>query len=141
MFLRSKMKIFCTRFEFKFHPNFMWPKHRLLFQKIFINFKFDIKFCFEVFKSFFLLPGHKVGFIAPCGANKSIFWPHSRKKIVYNTGKTFILLVWLLLSLCSDIKLHTHKINFFFPSCTMYYYDFTKSYRCVSKYQENNCNR
>ena len=27
---------------------------------------------------------------------------------------------WLLPSLCSGIKLHTRKINFFFPSCTMY---------------------
>ena len=35
--------------------------------------------------------------------------------------KTFILLVWLLPSLCSGIKLYTRKINFFFPSCTMYY--------------------
>ena len=47
---------------------------------------------------FFLLAGHKVDFIAPCRANKSTFWPASRKKIVCNTGKTFI-----------------------FPSCTMYY--------------------
>ena len=70
---------------------------------------------------FFLLAVHKVDFIAPCGANKSTFWPASRKKIVYNTGKTFILLVWLLPSLCSGIKLYTRKINFFFPSCTMYY--------------------
>ena len=53
---------------------------------------------------------------------KSTFWPYSRKKIVCNTGKTSILLVWLLPSLCSGIKLHTRKINFFFPSCTMYYY-------------------
>ena len=50
-------------------------------------------------KSIFLLAGHKVDFIAPCGANKSTFWPASRKKIVCNTGKTFI-----------------------FPSCTMYYF-------------------
>ena len=70
---------------------------------------------------FFLLAGHKVDFIAPCGAKKSTFWPASRKKIVCNTGKTFILLVWLLTSLCSGIKLHTRKINFFFPSCTMHY--------------------
>ena len=73
-------------------------------------------------KNVFLLAGHKVDFIAPCGANKSTFWPYSRKKIVCNTGKTFILLVWLLPLLCSGIKLHTRKINFFFPSCTMYYY-------------------
>ena len=64
-------------------------------------------------------------YIAPCGAKKSTFWPYSRKKIVCNTGKTFILLVWLLSSLCSGIKLHTRKINFFFPSCTMYYFIFT----------------
>ena len=72
-------------------------------------------------KIVFLLAGHKVDFIAPCGANKSTFWPASRTKIVCNTGKTFILLVWFLPSLCSGIKLHTRKINFFFPSCTMYY--------------------
>ena len=70
---------------------------------------------------FFLLAGHKVDFIAPHWAIKSTFWPASRKKIVCNAGKTFILLVWLLPSLCSGIKLHTRKINFFFPSCTMYY--------------------
>ena len=52
-------------------------------------------------------------FIAPCGTNKSTFWPASRKKIVCNTGKTFILLMWLLPSLCSGIKRHTRKINFF----------------------------
>ena len=73
----------------------------------------------------FLLAGHKVDFIAPCGANKSTFWPYSRKKIVCNTGKTFILFVWLLPSLCSGIKLHTRKINDFFPSCTMYYQSMT----------------
>ena len=61
----------------------------------------------------FLLAGHKVDFIAPCGANKSTFCPASRKKIVCNMGKTFILVVWLLPSLCSGIKLHTRKINFF----------------------------
>ena len=72
-------------------------------------------------KFFFLLAGHKVDFIGPCGANKSTFWPASRKKIVCNTGKTLILLVWLLPSLCSGIKLDTRKINFFFPSCTMFY--------------------
>ena len=70
----------------------------------------------------FLLSGHKVDFIAPCGANKSIFWPHSRKKIVCNTGKTFILLVRLLASLYSGIKLHTRKTNFCFPCCTIYYF-------------------
>ena len=63
----------------------------------------------------FLLAGHKVHFIAPCGGGggKSIFQPPSRKKIVCNAGKTFILFVWLLDSLCSGIKLHTRKINFF----------------------------
>ena len=61
----------------------------------------------------FLLAGHKVDFIAPCGANKSTFWPARRKKIVCNTGKTFILLEWLLPSLCLGIKLHTRKIIFF----------------------------
>ena len=54
---------------------------------------------FQYNNNLFLLAGHKVDFIAPCGANKSTFWPYSRKKIVCNTGKTFI-----------------------FPSCTMYYF-------------------
>ena len=79
-------------------------------------------------KCFFLLAGHKVDFIAPCGTNKSTFWPASRKKIVCNTGKTFILLMWLLTSLCSGIKLHTRKINFFFPSCTMYYFRIARDF-------------
>ena len=83
--------------------------------------KYSITLVYKI-KIFFLLAGHKVDFIAPCGANKSTFWPASRKKIVCNTRKKFILLVWLLPSLCSGIKLHTRKINFFFPSCTMYYF-------------------
>ena len=66
-----------------------------------------------LYNNIFLLAGHKVNFIALCGANKSTFWPYSRKKIMCNTGKTFILLVWLLPSLCSGIKLHTRKIIFF----------------------------
>ena len=98
--------------------HFCWLSHslsRLLKQcsYVFLNRRSEI--------FFFLLAGHKVDFIAPCGANKSTFWPASRKKIVCNKGKTFILLVWLLPSLCSGIKLLTRKINFFFPSCTMYY--------------------
>ena len=40
-----------------------------------------------------------------------------------NTGNIFILLLSLLLSLCSDIKLYTRKINFIFFSCTIYYFD------------------
>ena len=69
----------------------------------------------------FLLADHEVRFIVPCVANKSIFWPPCWKKIVCDTRKTLILLVWLLPSLCSGIKLHTRKINYFFPSCTIYY--------------------
>ena len=45
-----------------------------------------------------------------------------KQKIVWDTGKTFIPLVWLLPSLCSGIKLHTRKINFFSPSCTICYF-------------------
>ena len=59
---------------------------------------------------FFLLADQKVNFLNPK-------W----KKIVFNRGKTFILLVWLLPSLFSGIKLQTRKINFFLPSCIMYY--------------------
>ena len=40
--------------------------------------------------SFFLLAGHKVDFIAPCGANKSTFWPYSRKKIIPINSETSI---------------------------------------------------
>ena len=71
--------------------------------------------------SYFLQEGRKVDFISPCRANKSIFWPPGRIKIVCDMGKTFILLVWLLPSLFSDTKLHTRKIHFVFPSCTIYY--------------------
>ena len=58
--------------------------------------------------------------IVPCKAKNSIFWPPNRKRIMCNTGKTLFLLVWLWPSLCS--KLHTRKINFFSPSCTIYYW-------------------
>ena len=68
-------------------------------------------------KIFFLLSGHKVDFIAPCGSNKSIFWSPRRKIIVCDTVKIFISLVWLLSSLCSGIKIHTCKIHFSFPQC------------------------
>ena len=81
---------------------------------MFFSHRIQYFFCHGVKKCIFLLAGHKVDFIAPCGANKSTFWPYSRQKIVCNTGKTFILLVWLLPLLCSGIKLHTRKINFFF---------------------------
>ena len=36
---------------------------------------------------FFLLAGHKVDFISPCGTNKSTFWPASRKKNRVQHGK------------------------------------------------------
>ena len=75
--------------------------------------------CYPRKISFFSLVAQYI--FSTSGPNKSTFWPASRKKIVCNTGKTFILLVWLLPSLCSGIKLHTRKINFFFPSCTMHY--------------------
>ena len=61
----------------------------------------------------FLLAGHKVYFTAPCETNKSISWPPSRKKIVCDKWKTFILIVWLLPLLCSSIELYTRKIHFF----------------------------
>ena len=70
----------------------------------------------------FLQAGHKVHFIASYGTNKCIFWPSSRSKIACDTEKTLILFVWLLTSLYSGIKLYTRKINFFLPSCTIYYF-------------------
>ena len=60
-------------------------------------------------------------FIASSGKNKSIFGPPSRKQIACDTRKTLILLLWLLLSLFSCIKLQTRKINFLFSSRTIYY--------------------
>ena len=41
----------------------------------------------------FLSAGHKVGFISPFWANKSIFCPPSKKNRVYDMGKRLILLV------------------------------------------------
>ena len=43
----------------------------------------------------------------------------ARERHCASREKKFILLVWLLPSLCSGIKLHTRKINFFFPTCTI----------------------
>ena len=71
---------------------------------------------------YFLLAGHKVKFKAPCRAKKSIFWYPSGKKFDCNIGKKFILLVWMLPSFSSDIKLLARKINFFLPSCVLYYF-------------------
>ena len=72
-------------------------------------------------------------FINPWEANKCIFCPHSRKKIVCNTGKTFILLVWLLPSLCSGIKFHTGKI-IFFSLVAQYIYYFINNLASLSFY-------
>ena len=54
-------------------------------------------------------------FYSPILDKKIHFGPPSRKKIVCNPRKTFILLVWLLFPLYSSIKLHIRKIKFFFP--------------------------
>ena len=86
---------------------FSSEKKSLIFLKIRLilnccGFLSDLRLVYSIF---FLLGGHKMDFIAPFVANKSNFWPPSRKKIVCTTG----------------IKLHTRKINFFFPSCTIYY--------------------
>ena len=64
-------------------------------------------------KTFFLLSGHKVDFIAPRGTKKSFFRHANKKKIVCDTGNTFILLVWLLPPLCSGIKHYTRKNKIF----------------------------
>ena len=96
--------IHCLMFSRDTLNLYIWYNDNMRIIKLNINVDINI---------FFLLAGHKVDFIAPCGAKKSIFWPHRRKKIVCSTGKTFILQVWLLPSLCSGIKLHTCKINFF----------------------------
>ena len=73
----------------------------------------------------------KNGFIFPAWGNKthfmrsrkSICWLSSGKRVIRNTGETFILLVWFLPSFCSGIKLYTRKINFFLPRCIIYYYN------------------
>ena len=57
--------------------------------------------------------------LPPVGQTNLFFDPSVANKIMCNTEKTLILLVWLLPSLCSVIKLHTCKINFFFSSCTI----------------------
>ena len=44
------------------------------------------------------------------------------RKIVCNTGETFISLVWLLPSRFSGMKLYTSKINFFLPRCIIYFH-------------------
>ena len=66
---------------------------------------------------FFLLAGHKVDFIARAGQTNPLSGPLVEKK-----SCAFILLVWLLPSLCSGIKLHTRKINFFslVAQCTIF---------------------
>ena len=46
-------------------------------------------------------------FLSTQRAMKCTLWPTSKKK-------TFILIVWLLSSICSAIKLYTREINFFF---------------------------
>ena len=46
------------------------------------------------------------------GQTNPLYGPLVEKQIVYDTGKTLILLVWFLPSLCSGIKLHTRKFFF-----------------------------
>ena len=58
------------------------------------------------YNMFFLLAGHKVR------GKKIHFLTFQYKKIVCDTGKTSILLVWLLPSLCSGFKFHTRIVYF-----------------------------
>ena len=69
---------------------------------------------------FFPLEGSKNGFLWPAGGKQIPFWIFGFDLLV---EKTLILLVSLLPSLSSGIKLHTHKINFFLLSCIIYYYN------------------
>ena len=90
---------------------------------------------------YFLLAGHKIDFIAPCGANKSIFDPQVEKNRVQHGKIINFTRVVMLPLLCSVIKLHTPKINFFslvaqyiififihiylimiFPCCTRFFF-------------------
>ena len=88
---------------------------------------------------YFPQAGHKVDFFGPCGTNKSILWPPSGKKIMCDTGKTLILLMWLLPCLCSGIKLHTRKINFssLVSQYTIFYYRVIKCFLFPPTVQTN----
>ena len=83
-------------------------KSSLLFLKYVVSlkkiFSICIHNCKHTWNLFLLLAGYKVYFIAPCEANKSIFLHPGRKKIVCNTGRTFVLLAWVSILL---------KLNFF----------------------------
>ena len=64
---------------------------------------------------YFLLAGHKVEFIAPCGANKSTFWPASRKKNRVQHGKSiYFTRVVVTLALLGHQTSHSQN-KFFFP--------------------------
>ena len=112
-FLESFPQISKSTGDLKVSPPFTKRK-RVVREEIEVLFAWvDFKAYTAFSKWIFLLVGHKVDFIAQCGSNKSIFWPHSEKKIMCDTKKRLILLVWLLPSLCLGIKLQTRKINFF----------------------------
>ena len=68
-------------------------------------------------KKLFLVAGHKVDLIAPRGGNKSIFWPHSRKKscatrqkyLFYSQNKFFFPLLHNILFTVKVV--HSRKIR------------------------------
>ena len=77
---------------------------QLVFKKLKINIKVIL-----------LLAGRKVHFIAPCGANESIFWPSTRKKS------------------CATLERPGHQTShsqnkFFFHRCTIYFFKFNKHF-------------
>ena len=82
------------------------------------------QYTIPVLHMIFPTEGSKNGFIHPAGAIKCTLWPTGRKnpfydplvwkKVVCDTVDTLILLVWLLASFYSGIRLHSRKINYLF---------------------------
>ena len=71
------------------------------------------KYFFHVTHDFYLLVGHKGDFIAPWGANKYIFWPHSGKKSCATQKKTSILIVLFYLRFARSSTFILAKYIFF----------------------------
>ena len=83
---------------------------------------FAVKFRWNTALFIFLLAEHKVDFIAPCKATKSISWPPSREKNCVRYGKNInftrvVIILALFGHQTSDSQ------NFFFSSsCTIFYF-------------------
>ena len=73
---------------------------------------------FGIEKNIFSIAGHKVDFIAPCGANKSIIWPPSRKKNVRHEKNIHFTRVVVTLALLGHQT--SHSQNTFFSLVAQY---------------------